>query len=197
MLRVSRHMIKRKIHYIDAAVQNRLLIALVLLEVLLISAGMIVLYLDMKEVVDENLFRIHFSATESLSALLFREAMQALAVLVIVNVAALGLAEWLWSRYLDSILCPLSSLLIRSGDLDFTRDETVEQRHAVLNFAVAWRETERERCKGMRAEISRLDENADYSSTNTLERTRAALENLKAFLPVHKAAPGVGRSRQG
>ncbi|MDP2785209.1 MAG: hypothetical protein Q8O38_11545 [Sulfurimicrobium sp.] len=180
-------MIKRKIHYIDAAVQNRLLIALVLLEVLLISAGMIVLYLDMKEVVDENLFRIHFAATESLSALLFREAMQALAVLVIVNVAALGLAEWLWSRYLDSILRPLSGLLARTGDLDFSLDETFGQRHAVLELAVAWREAERERCKGVHAEISRLDENADYSSTNTLEQARAALENLMALLPVHNS----------
>lgn len=183
----SRAEVRRKIHYIDAAVQNRLLVAFVLLEVLLIGVGMIVLYLDLKEVAEENLFRIHFAATESLSALLLREAMQTLAVLVTMNVAALGLAEWLWSRHLDSILRPLSGLLARTGDLDLARDETFEQRHAVLALAAAWRETERERCKGIRAEISRLDENADYSSPGALEQTRATLENLKAFLPFHKS----------
>lgn len=182
----QRAKIKRKIYYIGTEVQNRLLIAFVLLEALLICAGMIVLYLELKEVADENLFRIHFAARESLSTLLLREAMQTLAILVIANVAALGVAEWLWSRHLDSILHPLSGLLTRTGDLDFTQDETTEVRHAVLAHAMAWREIERARCKGIRAEISRLDENADYSSASALAQARAALENLKAFLPVQK-----------
>jgi hypothetical protein len=102
------------------------------------------------------------------------------------NVMILGLAEWLWSRHIDSILRPLSGLLARTGNLDFTQDEIFEQRHGVLAHAVAWREIERARCKGIRAEISRLDENADYSSASTLEQVRATLENLKAFRPVHK-----------
>lgn len=175
--------VKRKVHYIDAAVQNRLLIAFVSLEVLLIGAGMLVLYLDLREVIDENLFRIHFTATEPLSELLLREAMQALAVLVGANVAALGLVNWLWLRHLDTILRPLSGLVARTGDLDFTPDETVEQKHAVLALTMAWREAERNRCKDIRAGISGLDENIDFSSAGTLELTRAALENLKKHLP--------------
>jgi hypothetical protein len=175
--------VKRKVHYIDAAVQNRLLIAFVSLEVLLIGAGMIVLYLDLREVIDENLFRIHFTATEPLPVLLLREAMQALAVLVGANVAALGLAKWLWLRHLDTILRPLSGLVARTGELDFTPDETVEQKHAVLALAVAWREAERNRCKDLRTGISGLDENTDFSSAGTLDLTRAALENLKKRLP--------------
>ncbi|MDP2961151.1 MAG: hypothetical protein Q8N54_00200 [Sulfurimicrobium sp.] len=178
--------VKRKIHYIDPAIQNRMLLAFVLLEVLLIGIGMIVLYQDLKEVVDENLFRIHFSSEDSLSALLLREAMQALTVLVIANLAALGLAKWLWLRYLNSILGPLSGLLARTGNLDFTPDESFAKKHVVLELALAWREVERERCKGIRAEISRLIENADDVSPRALEQTRAALEKLKALLPAHK-----------
>lgn len=183
------HHYKRKIHYIDATVQNRLLISFVLLEMLLIGAGMVVLYLDLKTVADENLFRIHFAASESLSALLFREAIRALVILVAVNVAALGFSEWLWSRYLDSILRPFSSLLSRTGCLDFTHDGICEQRHTVLEHAAAWREVERARCHRIRAELSRLDENADYSSTNTLEHARETLKALKASLPVYMGAP--------
>ncbi len=179
--------VKRKIHYIDPAIQNRMLIAFVLLETLLIGAGMVVLYQDLKEVVDENLFRIHFSAGESLSALLLREAMQTLAVLVAVNLAALGLAKWLWLRYLESILRPLSGLLARTGDLDFTPDESIAQKHTVLELALAWREVERERCKGIRAEISRLVEYAEDASPRAPEQTRAALESLKALLPLHRS----------
>lgn len=176
---------KRKKHYIDASVQNRLLISFVLLEVLLISVGMVVLYLHLKKIADENLFRIHFAANESLSALLFHEAMQAMAVLVVVNVAALGLAEWLWSRYLDSILQPFSNLLVKTGDLDFTQDEKCGQRHTVLEHAIAWREIEQARCNGIRTELSRLDENADYSSASTLEHARETLKTLKTFLPLY------------
>lgn len=178
---------KRKIHYIDPAVQNRLLIAFVLLEVLLIGAGMIMLYLDLKAVAEENLYRIHFAARESLSVLLFREAMQTLAVLVALNVAALGLAEWLWSRYLDSIMRPFSDLITRTGELDFTRDDAPGQQHAVLALVTAWRDNERERCKGIRSQVSGLDENAGHASASEREQIRAALENLKALLPARKS----------
>ena len=178
---------KRKIHYIDPAVQNRLLIAFVLLEVLLIGAGMIVLYLDLKEVAEENLYRIHFAAREPLSTLLLREAMQILAVLVALNVAALGLAEWLWSRYLDSIMRPFSDLLARTGELDLARDGSPGQKHAILALVMAWRENERERCKGIRTEVSGLDENACHASPSKLKQTRAVLENLKALLPAGKS----------
>lgn len=177
--------VKRKIRYIDATVQNRMLVAFILLEVLLIGIGMIVLYLDLKEVVDENVFRIHFSTEQSLSSLLLREAMQTLAVLVVVNVAALIVADWLWLRYLDSILRPLSGLLTRSGKLDFTPDELFVQKHSIIELALAWREVERMRCKNIRAEISRLNEQGDDASPNALEKTRATLESLKSHIPVN------------
>lgn len=176
---------KRKIHYIDSAVQNRLLVSFILLEVLLIGIGMIVLYRDLKEVADANLFRIHLAAMEPLSTVLLREAMQAMAVLVVLNVMALGLAQWWWSRYLDSILHPFSSLLARTGDLDFTQDEACEHLHTVLAHTVAWREIERMRCKGIRAELLKLSENTDYSSGSALEQASDALKNLKVFLPIY------------
>ena len=125
---------KRKILYIDSALQNRLLLAFLLLEILLIGGGMIVMYLELKEIVEENLFRIHFAAAEPLSSLLFWKAMRILAALVILNVAALGLAEWLWVRHLESILNPLSELLTRTARLDFTADVIPKQQHAVLLF---------------------------------------------------------------
>lgn len=184
---------QRKIHYIDPAVQNRLLIAFVLLEVLLISAGMIMLYLDLKTVAEENLYRIHFAAREPLSVLLFREAMRTLAVLVILNMAVFGLAEWLWSRYLDSITHPFSDLLIRTGNLDFAPDESPGRQHAVLGLVSAWRENERERCKGIRAVLSGLDENDGHASVSEHKQTRAALESLKALLPAHKSGSKISQ----
>jgi len=181
----TRH--KRKIHFIDPAVQNRLLISFVLLEVILTVAGMLVLYLHLKEIADENLFRIHFASREPLSELL-RQGMRILGGLVVLNVAALGLAEWLWFRHLNSILLPLSGFLDRTGKLDFSHDEKPRSWHNVLARAEAWREAERKRCKSIRAEISALDEHADYSSAGILKQTRTTLENLKALLPVHHSA---------
>lgn len=187
---------KRKKRYIDPAIQNRLLISFILLEALLIGIGMIVLYLDMKEVADENLYRIHFSDGESLSALLLREAIQALVVLVTVNMAALGLAQWWWSRYLNSILQPFSDLLSRTRELDFTHDPAYGQQHTVLEYVLAWREIERARCNGIHAEISRLSTDADYASESALENTREALKNLKACLPVYLNRPWIRPGRE-
>ena len=177
---------QRKILYIDAALQNRLLIAFLLLEVLLISGGMIVMYSELKDVVEENLFRIHFSTIEPLSSLLFWKAMRILAALVILNVAALGLAEWMWHRHLDSILQPLSVLITRTAHLDFTPDDIHSQYHAVLVNTVAWRECERQRCAEIRAAITILDKNTNYSSASEVENTRAALEKLKTLLPADR-----------
>ncbi len=176
---------KRKIHHIDPALQNRLLIVFVLLEVLLIGAGMIVLYLELKEIAEENLFRIHFAESEPLSTLLLREVMQTMAVLVILNLAALGLAEWWWSRYLASIMRPLSALLARTAALDFTGDEAPGQRHTALSLAVAWRENERAHCKAIRTRISGLEEQAGHATASP-EQTRTTLENLKTLLQARK-----------
>lgn len=178
-----RNPVKRKILYIDAALQNRLLLAFLLLEILLIGGGMIVMYLELKSVVEDNLFRIHFAASEPLSSLLIWKAMRILAALVILNVAALGLAEWLWSRQLNSILRPLSKLLDRTAKLDLTSDDAVKQHHAVLAHTKAWRDSERQRCKQLHTIITSLDDNADYSSATTLDQTRTKLETLKTLLP--------------
>lgn len=181
---------KRKNHYIDAALQNRLLIAFILLEVLIIGGGMLVMYRELNDVVEENLFRIHFSALQPLSTLLFWKGMRILAALVILNVAALGLAEWWWERHLESILQPLSGLLTRTAQLDFTADEMNGELHAVLVNTMAWRECERQRCMAMRAALSVLDENADYSTKAELEKARSALETLKALQPQNRAIGG-------
>jgi len=175
--------VKRKIVLIDSSLQSRLLFAFLLLEMLLIGGGMIVMHLELKDVVEENLFRIHLAISESLSSLLIWKAMRILAMLAILNVVALGLAKWLWVQHLKSILKPLSELLSRTARLDFKADNVVGHHHAVLANTLAWRECERQRCMAIRAALSGLDENACNSSTTALEKTRVALEKIKTLLP--------------
>ena len=174
---------RRKIHYVDRAIQSRLLVALILLEVLLVGAGLVLLYVDLKAVVEDNMFRIHLADAEPIFTLLFRETMRLLAILVVVNLVMLAVVERLWGRYVNSILRPFSGLVARTGELDLSGDAGVEQRHEAVGLALAWREAERTRCKSIRAEIADLRPEADFSSPDVREQARASLERLKALLP--------------
>lgn len=175
--------VRRKIHYIDHAVQNRLLIAFILLEALFVAIGLLYLHADLSAIVEENLYRIHFDNAESLFALLFRKSMLILAGLIAVNVVVLAVADQLWRRYVDSIVAPFSGLMTRTGELDLADDAGIEPGHEVLKLALAWRETERARCRRLRSELALLSANGDYGSPGARQQARAILERVKAALP--------------
>lgn len=168
--------VRRRIRYIDRTLQRRLLAAFILLEVLLVVAGLLYLHSSLEAVLEESLYRIHLADAEPIFSLLLRETALVLGGLLLVNLAVLGFANWLWTRYVDSILRPFSGLLARTAGLDLSEDAGIPPRHQVLVLALAWRAAERARCRRIRAAIGSL-------SGDTAPQTRAALERIKAELP--------------
>jgi len=177
------NLIKRRIVYVDDKVQKGLLIALVTLEVLLIAGTLWMLYLQMGKVVDANLYRVHFSDTPDIYPLLLKTALVGVIGLIAINVLVLWIAGRVWIRHVDSIVKPFRELVRKVEVLDFSEDAAIVIPHKVVDLALAWRHTKRQRLLKLRMEIAKLDELGDLSDVEAQRRARAALEAIRELLP--------------
>lgn len=173
---------QRKTHYIDHLLQKWLLIALVVLEITVLSVAGAILYARLNTIVDESLYRVHFAGQPSMFSVLFKESLLIIAGLLAANLAALFAADRIWSHYVHGILLTLRGLLTRTGNLDLREDAKGPQRHQVLALALAWREAERRRHQALRAALDRLANDAADASTAD-ETFRASLLTTRARLP--------------
>lgn len=177
------NLVKRRILFVDNKVQKGLLIALVTLEVLLITSTLWMLYLQMGEVVDANLYRVHFSGKPNIYPLLLKTALFGVIGLIAINVLMLWIAAWVWGRHVDSILKPFRLLIGKVEALDFSEDASIAIPHEVVDLALAWRHSKRQTLLRLRQEIARLDEHADMSDTGVRARTSATLDTIRELLP--------------
>lgn len=168
---------KRRIIYVDDQIQKGLLIALVTLEVLLIASTLWILYVQMSEVVDANLYRIHFSQKPNIYPLLLKTIMFGLIGLITVNVLMLWVVGWVWARHVDSILIPFRRLVSKVEALDFREDEPISIPHKVVELALAWRQSKRQHMLKLRQEISSLDEYENAPDALILKQSK--LETIK------------------
>lgn len=175
--------IRRRTIYVDRAIQKWLLIALVTFEIVLVSAALWLLYLQLNAMVEDNLYRIHFSGEANIDPALLRNMLLGLGGLVAINIAVLLMVDWFWTRHINSILQPLIKLLNKVEVLNFSEDEPVEKSHKVVEFAHVWRNNERQRLFKLRTEIAKLDVSGDASAAQAKERKQAALENILKLLP--------------
>ncbi|MDO8413619.1 MAG: hypothetical protein Q7S51_07520 [Gallionellaceae bacterium] len=173
--------VKRRTVYVDGAVQKWLLITLVTLEIMLISAALWMLYIQLNDLLEANLYRSHFSDKPHIYPLLLKNALIGLSGLVVINIVVLWVADRLWSRHVNSILHPVIELLSKVEALDFREDVPVSVVHRVIGLAHRWRKTEHERLLKLRAEIAKLE--AENVSTAGKEQTRVVLATICKLLP--------------
>ena len=173
---------QRKIHYIDQDLQKWLLIALVVLEVVILSVAGAVLYARLNIVVEESLYRIHFTSRPSMFSILLKESLPILAGMVVANLLALFVANRIWLRYVNGIVAALRDLLSRTRDLDLQADLGVPTRHPVLERALAWRSAERARHLALREALEIVEKAAANAALSNNE-FRACLLALCGHLP--------------
>lgn len=174
------HSHDRKVKYIDHAIQKWLLIALVVLELIVLSVAGAVLYFRLNSIVEENLYRIHLDTQHSMLSVLLIESLWIIGGMIVVNLLALFAADRIWVRYVNGILADLRRLLSSIRELDFRNASAdVHQRHEVLALSLAWRKAERARHVALRKSIDLL---ATQSSSNA-EEFRNSLLAARAQLP--------------
>ncbi|MES2149428.1 MAG: hypothetical protein V4508_06505 [Pseudomonadota bacterium] len=147
---------RRRLRLLDHTLQQSLLIALVLLETVLVALAIWKLNQVLGRIVEENMYRIHFSARVSVLALLLSEGTPVLLAMLGVNCLALVLADRIWAWYVGGILRALGGLMEASSALDFSVPQPSSLHHMVLERASDWRQHEARRLARLRTAIGAL-----------------------------------------
>ncbi|MEO5351088.1 MAG: hypothetical protein H7836_15815 [Magnetococcus sp. YQC-3] len=180
--------------YVDFYIQMRLLIALLILQVTLTGGGIYYLFFRFKEIIEENLYRMHY-ATQDLSPLLLGEAGRVVAVMLAVNLVCLLLADRVWVRYVRRLLHTFTQLASKVADLDFCQDHDSPDQHAALERMLAWRQKERARLMAIGALSQQLTVTGDCAATQVREPLQPLLQQLRLQLPPYSRRY-VGRLEQ-
>ena len=176
------NLIKRRIIYIDDAVQKLLLIGLVFLEIILVTGALWLLYLQLINTVEANLYRAHSVGNPDVYPLL-KAALTGLSGLFVINIIALWIANYLWTRRLVAILRPFMALVNKVEALDFSADPPPSKPHEVVQLARAWHDAERQRLLNLRAVIRQLSVPGGTPSAAQKAHLRATLESIRQLLP--------------
>lgn len=178
---------------VDHTLQRSLLIALVLLETGLTAVAIWFLYRALGQVIDENMYRIHFPANASVLGALVNEGTPLLAAMLGANVLALIAADRIWAWYVHGILAALRRLMQATRALDFSpRVATAGLQHAVLQQATAWRTHEAGELARLRERVAVLPDQLPATP-----QARAALAaQLDGLLAQDVEANADGRDRR-
>jgi hypothetical protein len=167
---------QRRSSYVDGRIQGRLVAAILLFEVLLISAGMLFLYYHLNQVMENQMFRIHPGRQEG-QPILVQHLMVVIPAIVVANVMLVALIEWLWSGYISKIIWPLRHALQAVALLDLRYRPAPVVEHEVLDKAGDWIQVERLRCAQLRQLVEELDAGMDASDAKRL------LDEMRRCLP--------------
>lgn len=146
----------RHIKYLDQSIQKWLLISMVAMEAILGIVALWLLYNAFGEAIDQNLYRVHQSDEVSVFAQLLAQGMKVLGYILLVNFAALFIADRIWAVYVNSILRSLVELMTASRKLDLSEKQDIHCNHDVLAQAIAWRRSEFDRACQLRELIRDL-----------------------------------------
>lgn len=176
----SRHAYRRRLHYVDRSVQRSLLVAMVAIEVALVTASTWLAHWHLNDLIEESLYRVHYAKTGPTLMRLAEEGFAVLGLFAVVNVIALMLAEGIWSYHENLVLQDFTRLIGKTRELDFSSDAETRRQHEVLALTLAWRARERTRFAAIRDQVAKLE--AAVSAEGSPQDMRNSLENLNRLL---------------
>ena len=173
---------RRRRFYVDAPLQQRLIVGLSLVQVAAVLIA--VYYLDgaLSGVIDANLYRVHLRPGGDVQA--FAAAMmKAFALLLVISASALMLADWLWSSHVNDALEDLRLLSRRTRALDLRPDPPLSENHELLRRYHHWRARERALCQALDQRLSALQRDPPRQRAAVV----AELRGLRAMLAQRRA----------
>lgn len=171
---------RRKIHYVDETLQKFLLIGLVLLEAGLAAGLTWIMFSRLNQIIEDSLYRVHLGDGVPILAQLTHEALILLGIFSVANLIALLLVDFVWRRYINSILRLFMQLMGKTSQLDFTDDPEMSDRHQVLDLAETQRDQDRIRLTAIRDQLSHLE---PAMLANEAHAMHEALKALNELLP--------------
>ena len=176
----SRPAYRRRLYFVDRSIQLSLLVAIVMLEVILVAASIWLVYWQLNQVIEENLYRVHLVQGGSLFAQLAEKGLGVLGLFAVVNIIALLVAERIWSHHESHVLRNFTELITKTWELDFSNDPEPRRQVEVLVLARTWRARERLRFAAIREQVGKLE--AAALAGEPEQDMRDAMESLKKLL---------------
>ena len=162
----------------DHVLQKALLVALVIMETVVVAIAIWALHKALGEIIDENMYRIHFAGSDNMLTLLISEGMRVLGGMMLVNFIALLVADRIWAFYVYGILRDLGIMMTASTQLSFSTPSPIMFHHAVLDQALAWRASEAMQLVRARDQIRQLPAQLP-ALTQDKDAVAAALAHLQ------------------
>jgi hypothetical protein len=167
---------RRHIFYVDGAIQRPLLVAMVVLEIALLATATWIAYQHLNVMIDESLYRVHITDTGPIWKRLAKEGAWMLGVFAAINLLALMIAEWIWSRRENLITQSFSQFTLKTSRLDFSMDMPIERPHRIQTLTLSWRARERERFLAICREAEQV---RDLAASDA--QTNEILDSLKSL----------------
>lgn len=168
---------RRHIFYVDGSIQGPLLLAMVLLEVILLATATWIAYQHLNGLVEDSLYRVHITDTGPVWKRLAIAGGWMLGAFAAINLLALMIAEWMWSRRENLVIQSFNQLTTKTSGLDFSIDPPVVRSHRVLSLTLSWRARERERFQAIRREADKIQ---NYSTSGA--QNQEIQESLKSLV---------------
>lgn len=147
---------RRRTVYVDHILQKWLLVALVILECTLTGLAIWGLYLILGDIIDRNMYRIHFSPDDNMLVDFAIEGAKILIGTGIVNLTAIILADRIWAVYVGSIVRGLDKVMLAAQGLDLMQQRNVKRTHALLDRVLRWQRAESLRLRRIRHSVRHL-----------------------------------------
>lgn len=174
------HRIRRR-KFIDWQLQGWLLLGLVLLETLMLVAGVAYLHVQFSAAVDASLYRIHPQPGDSLLPLFVKELAWVVVVMGGVNTLALLVANQLWVGHVRRVQSAFRRRLERLKALDLRQpqSDSAEADHEVIELLEDWRARESERARTLEQLLTRLDSGDEGSRSRALVALDKVLQEVR------------------
>ncbi|MDH5393601.1 MAG: hypothetical protein OEY11_10475 [Gammaproteobacteria bacterium] len=167
--------VKRHNHYINTGLQNRLIVSLILIELVLIAISVLFVYRDMHQIIEASMFRSHIQNSLTIEYFAGR-VMQVMFVLLLINIVIASFVVWRWREYVNAILSPLEKIVSSVHALDFTKKEEITAHHQAVVIAGQWLQAENSRFSEIRRCIASLNSDDSAALSDEINRCRQLIE---------------------
>lgn len=178
----ANNLYRRRRRFVDKMIQGQLLWGLIIIESLLFTAGMLVIYTDLQQVLQNTMYRVHQELNGG-RPILMKELLLIFPWIITANLLLMVIVDRRWKRGVRHIIYQLQDILYRVKRLDL-RIYTIQQTdHEVLQRAKQWLNKERDRNSSLQKRINDISEQMNINDTAELHRMRESLKSMSKLLP--------------
>ncbi|WP_206485985.1 hypothetical protein [Thalassotalea sp. G2M2-11] len=177
---------RRKIKYIDKNLQGYLMALLIGLEVIMIIAAMAYLYFSFNSIYDAQIYQIHKDVNEPFYRLFLVEMIKVVAIMSLINIAALFIAHVIWLKHINLIIKHLTDTMRNIGQLNFSFTPADNVPNHDLSIQIKqWQAHEVVRAQTIRDTVKQLPDKAEEIDQQSLTCLIDKLQQQLTFTKGH------------